>query len=103
MVPNITLNRADSADSDFCRLFEQTYLELRRFAHGQWRFERRDHTLQPTAVTHEVFIRLFHRKAVPWNDQRELLLEGVSELRRVLVDHARSVQAQKRGSAVVKF
>jgi RNA polymerase sigma factor (TIGR02999 family) len=73
--------------------------ELRRMAAGLLRRERRDHTLQPTALVNEVYLRLFGREAasVPWQDRVHFFGAAARSMRQVLVDHARAHRAAKRG------
>jgi len=72
------------------------YTELRKIAAGLLARERRDHTLQCTDVVHEAYLRLFDQEKLRWNDRRHFLGCAASAMRRVLVDHARSKNAQKR-------
>ena len=71
--------------------------ELRRLARGYMARERRDHTLQPTALINEAFIRLAGAKSFRWQD-RAFLWHLCRLMRRVLVDHARARGFQKRGA-----
>jgi RNA polymerase sigma factor (TIGR02999 family) len=78
------------------------YPELRRLARHHWSGERRGHTLQPTAIAHEAFLRLFRDKVIPWDSSQQFFLAAGREIRRVLVDHARKLNAEKRGAGVRK-
>lgn len=71
--------------------------ELRRLARIYMSRERKDHTLQPTAVVNEVFIRLVDTNSIRWNDRAHFFGICARLMRRVLVDHARSRGYQKRG------
>ena len=83
------------------RVIEQTYAELRRVAHGFLRHERRDHTLQTTALLHEAYLRLL-RKGPGTADTRDAFFRLMAgEMRRRLIDHARRRLASKRGSGAV--
>ncbi|HWJ56499.1 MAG TPA: ECF-type sigma factor [Vicinamibacterales bacterium] len=73
------------------------YAELRRMADRQLRRERSDHTLQPTAVVHEAFLRLVDQRRVSWQNRAHFFAVAARLMRRVLVDHARAHQAEKRG------
>lgn len=75
------------------------YEELRRLARIQMRDERRDHTLQPTAVVHEAYARLVDLN-LTWRDRSHFLCMAARLMRRVLVDHARAHQAAKRQGGV---
>jgi RNA polymerase sigma-70 factor (ECF subfamily) len=72
------------------------YSHLRSMAAGIMKSERSGHTLSPTAVVHEIYLRLYGVN-VAWQDRRHFLAIAAREMRRVLVDHARSRQREKRG------
>ena len=72
--------------------------ELRRLARGYMSRERRDHTLQPTALINEAFIRLAGAKSLRWQDRAHFFGISATLMRRVLVDHARARGSQKRGA-----
>ena len=74
--------------------------ELRRLARGYMSRERREHTLQPTALINEAFIRLAGAKSVRWQDRAHFFGISAKLMRRVLVDHARARGFQKRGAGV---
>jgi RNA polymerase sigma factor (TIGR02999 family) len=77
------------------------YLELRRCARRYLRRERKDHTLQPTALVHEVYLRLAAQDRVVWRNRAQFFGVAAQMMRRVLVDHAREQHASKRpGSAL---
>jgi RNA polymerase sigma factor (TIGR02999 family) len=71
--------------------------ELRRLARRHMAGERRDHTLQPTALVNEVFLRITGARQVPWQVRAHFLGVSARLMRRVLVDHARSRGYRKRG------
>jgi RNA polymerase sigma-70 factor (ECF subfamily) len=75
------------------------YRELRRLAGGYLRGERPDHTLQPTALANEVYLRLVDQSRVELNDRAHFFAIAGRMMRRILVDHARRHRAQKRGGA----
>jgi len=77
-------------------LFDALYRELRHLADGVMRAERANHTLQPTALVHEAFLRLAGDDA-RFESRAHFLGVAASAMRRVLVDHARWRNAQKRG------
>jgi RNA polymerase sigma factor (TIGR02999 family) len=79
------------------QLLPLVYAELRRVAARQLRSERADHTLQPTALVHEVFIRLVDQRQVDWQNRAHFFGVAATVMRRVLVDHARRHRASKRG------
>ena len=73
--------------------------ELRRLARGYMARERRDHTLQATALVNEAFIRMTGARRVRWQDRAHFISMSARLMRRVLVDHARSRGYQKRGGS----
>jgi RNA polymerase sigma factor (TIGR02999 family) len=78
------------------RVLALAYSELRRVAAMHFRHERPGHTLQPTALVHEVFMRLSHGRPIHWQNQTHFLRVFSRKVRRLLVDHARRRKAQKR-------
>ena len=78
------------------------YQELRRLAGNYLRRERVDHTLQPTALVHEAYLRLVHGNSVSWESRAHFYAIAAKLMRRVLVDHARSRNAAKRGGLAEK-
>jgi RNA polymerase sigma factor (TIGR02999 family) len=80
-------------------LLAQLYPELRRLADDLLRRERTDHTLQPTALVHEAYIRLTGLREMKLESRRHFYGAAAMAMRRILVDHARQRRAQKRGGA----
>jgi len=80
-------------------LFPRIYADLRELAAGYLRGERAGHTLQPTALVHEAFVRVLKQSDVAWKNPGHLRAVSARAMRRVLVDHARAKQADKRGGA----
>ncbi|MBI4877839.1 MAG: RNA polymerase subunit sigma [Acidobacteria bacterium] len=78
-------------------LVRQVYPELRLIAGRLMRGERPDHTLQPTALVHEAFLRLFGSDFPVTGDPQQVLHAAARQMRIVLVDHARRAGAEKRG------
>jgi RNA polymerase sigma factor (TIGR02999 family) len=76
--------------------------ELRRLARGYMARERRGHTLQPTALVNEAFMRLTDARRLRWQDRAHFLGISARLMRRVLVDHARARGYQKRGGGAFK-
>ena len=72
-------------------LMPLVYGELRRLAASYLRKERSDHTLQPTALVHEAYLRLVEQKNVQWQDRGHFFAITAQLMRRILVDHARSL------------
>jgi RNA polymerase sigma factor (TIGR02999 family) len=94
------LQRWSSGDKQaFDRLLPLVYEELRRVASRQLWAERRDHTLQVTALVNEAYLRLAGQDRTRWADHRQFLLIAATMMRRVLVDHARRQAADKRPPA----
>lgn len=82
------------------QLLPLVYAELRGVAARQLRSERDNHTLQPTALVHEVFIRLVDQRQVDWQNRAHFFGVAANVMRRILVDHARRLGASKRGDGV---
>jgi RNA polymerase sigma factor (TIGR02999 family) len=91
---------ADGDDGALERLTPLVEAELRRLARGYMRRERRGHTLQTTAHVNEAFLRLTDARHIRWQDRAHFLGISARMMRRVLVDHARSHDALKRGGNV---
>jgi len=83
------------------RLLPLVYDELRRLAAHYLRRERSDHTLQPTALVHEAYLRLIDQN-VSWQNRAHFFGVAAQMMRRILVDYARSRLAAKRGSGGIK-
>jgi RNA polymerase sigma factor (TIGR02999 family) len=79
------------------RLIPFVYDELRRLARSYLRDERSDHTLQPTALVHEAYVRLVDDRSVAWQNRAHFYAIAARLMRRILVDHARAHNAAKRG------
>lgn len=82
-------------------LVPMVYGELRRMASRYMRWERPDHTLQPTALVHEAYLRLVGQRE-DWRNRAHFFGVAAQIMRRILVDHARSHHAEKRGGAMRK-
>ncbi len=98
--PNITevLERwSNGEQSALDELVPLIYKELRRLAGNYIRRERHDHTLQPTALINEVFLRLIDQNDIRWQNRAHFFGIAARLMRRILVDHARTQQAAKRG------
>jgi RNA polymerase sigma factor (TIGR02999 family) len=78
------------------------YEELHRLAVAKMRFERGNHTLQPTALVHEAYLRLAERSSLMGNDRSQVLGLAAHIMRNILVDHARTHRAAKRGDGAVQ-
>jgi RNA polymerase sigma factor (TIGR02999 family) len=86
--------------SALSQLLPLVYDELRRVAKRQLRSERAGHTLQPTALVHEAYLRLIDQRHVDWQDRAHFFGVAAQVMRRILVDHARRHNAVKRGDGV---
>lgn len=79
------------------RLMPLVYGELRRLAAGHLARERRDHTLQPTALVNEAFLRLVDQRRIQWQGRAHFLALAATLMRQLLISHARKHRAGKRG------
>ncbi len=82
---------------ELSELVPSVYQELRSLAYQFFQRERPDHTLQPTALIHEAFLRLRGQKNGKWESREEFIGAAIHMIRRILVDHARRHLAVKRG------
>ena len=80
-------------------LLPLVHAELQRLARSYMRRERGDHTLEPTALVHEAYLRLVDQRDVRWAGRGHFYAIAAQSMRRVLVDHARGRAAAKRGAA----
>ncbi len=94
-------NAGDQSALD--RLMPLVYEELRRMAARQLRRERTDHTLQPTALVHEAWLRLVETKRLTWQNRAHFLGVAAELMRRILVDHARRRSAGIRGGGETRL
>jgi RNA polymerase sigma factor (TIGR02999 family) len=84
-------------------LLPLVYGELRSLASNYLRRERTDHTLQPTALVHEAYLRLVDQTQVNWQNRAHFFGMAAQMMRRILVDHARAHNASKRGGEYQKL
>jgi RNA polymerase sigma factor (TIGR02999 family) len=85
------------------RLLPLVYEELRHRAEAQMRRERPEHTLQPTALVHEAYLKLVDQQGVRWNDRTHFFAVAARAMRQVLVDHARRRRTAKHGGGEVRL
>jgi RNA polymerase sigma-70 factor (ECF subfamily) len=85
------------------KLLPIVYEELRRQAERFLRRERPNHTLQPTALIHEAYLKLINQEHMRWQNRAQFFGIAAQLMRRILVDHARGKQAAKRGGEDVKL
>jgi RNA polymerase sigma factor (TIGR02999 family) len=86
-------------------LYQLVYRELHSIASRRFRSERKGHTLQPTALVHEAYLRLLQQQNTDWKDRAHFFAVAAQIMRHILIDYARRQAAGKRGSAkaVVDF
>jgi RNA polymerase sigma factor (TIGR02999 family) len=84
-------------------LLPLVYDELRRLADHYLQQERPDHTLQATALVHEAYLRLVDQTSISWQNRAHFFSVAAQVMRHILVDHARSHTAQKRGGGLTKL
>ncbi len=84
----------------FEALYGRVYADLRGMARAQLAGERADHTLQPTALVHEAYLRLIDQDRAVWQNRGHFLAVASQAMRRILVDHARARSRQKRGGGL---
>src|SRR5436190_23689868 len=84
------------------QLMPIVYGELRAIAARYLRRERQDHTLQPTALVNEAYLRLIDQKQVNWQNRAHFLGVAAQMMRRILIDHAKSHTRIKRGGGAQK-
>jgi RNA polymerase sigma factor (TIGR02999 family) len=93
------------SEGDNAALAELTplvYEELRRLAHRQMGAERRDHTLQTTALVNEAYLRLADQTNPRWQNRAHFFAVAARSMRRILVSYARSQRSEKRGGGALK-
>jgi RNA polymerase sigma-70 factor (ECF subfamily) len=96
LLGELKLGRKDALE----KLMPLVYRELRRVAGNCMRDERPGHTLQPTALVHEAFLRLVDQNHADWQNRAQFVGVAAQLMRRLLVDHARKRRALKRGIPV---
>jgi RNA polymerase sigma-70 factor (ECF subfamily) len=84
------------------QLLPLVYEELRRIAHHHMKSENPNHTLQPTAIVNEAFLRLQNAHGLNWQDKTHFFATASRMMRRILTDHARAKKNKKRGANSVR-
>jgi RNA polymerase sigma factor (TIGR02999 family) len=102
-VTQLLLDWSDGDESALERLMPLVFDELRRIARGFVSREGREHTLQPTALVNEVYLKLVDRRRVQWKNRAQFFGFTAEMMRRILVDYARGRQTAKRGAGVAKI
>jgi RNA polymerase sigma factor (TIGR02999 family) len=98
----ILLDRMRSGSEDaLTQLLPLVYNELRRLAGHYMKQERNGHTLQPTALVHEAYLRLTNQDRANWQNRAQFMGVAGQLMRRILVDHARKRCAEKRNGSLV--
>jgi RNA polymerase sigma factor (TIGR02999 family) len=98
------LRRWSSGDAAaFDKLLPRVYRELRAIAQSYLNRERAGHTLQSTALVHELYERMVQQDLPAWKNRAQFFAVAALLMRRILVDHARSRKAAKRGGQAVKL
>lgn len=101
-VTRILRRLADGETADRERLMELVYNAMHDLARAHLRGERRDHTLQPTALVHEAYVKLVDQHSARWQDRGHFMSVASQAIRRILVDHARARNRLKRGGDVAR-
>jgi len=96
------LTRIPSDGDSRKRLFAAVYDELRALARGLMRAERAGHTLRPTALVNEAYIRLIEHDRITWQNRAHFFGIAARAMRQILVDHAREKNARKRGGRLTR-
>jgi RNA polymerase sigma factor (TIGR02999 family) len=94
----VLLQRVEAGDNEAAnQLVPLVYRELRQMAGAYLRHERPNHTLQPTALVNEAYLKLVDQKSFPWKNRSHFFGVAAQLMRHILVDYARSYRAEKRG------
>ena len=101
-VTEILREWSEGAQDALARLMPLVYKELVRRAGEYLRGERPDHTLQATALVHEVYLELVDQKRANWKSQAHFSMVAAQLMRRILVQHARAHNTEKRGGRLQK-
>jgi RNA polymerase sigma factor (TIGR02999 family) len=99
-VTRLLLEWRDGNQDAASKLIPIVYDELRRLAANYLAHERPGHTLQPTALVHEAYLRLVEQKGGNWQDRAHFFAVAARTMRHLLVDHARARKADKRGGGM---
>jgi RNA polymerase sigma factor (TIGR02999 family) len=95
----VSWSRGDASALD--RLMPVVYAECRRLAEQQIRREGREHTLDPTGLVHELYLRLVDQRRATWENRAQFFGVAARMMRRILVDYARARRATKRGGSAL--
>lgn len=100
--PDLPAAWSEGERRDFDVLMPLLYAQLRRIAHRRLRGERPGHTLQTTALVHEVYLRFANQERAPWQSPSQFFAVAARMMRRILVDYARRRGSSKRGGGAVR-
>ena len=96
-ITQMLLELTDGNEEVVNQILPHIYDELRRLASSYLRRERSNHTLQPTALVHEAYMKLIDQSRVKWQNRAHFFGIAAQVMRRILMDHARKHTAEKRG------
>src|SRR5215207_9546010 len=102
-ITQMLLELTDGNEEVVNQILPHIYDELRRLASSYLRRERSNHTLQPTALVHEAYMKLIDQKQVQWQNRAHFFGIAAQVMRRILMDHARKHSAGKRGGEAEKL
>jgi RNA polymerase sigma-70 factor (ECF subfamily) len=102
-ITDLLLQLGSGNPDAMARLTPLLYRELRRLAANYMRRERPDHTLQPTALVHEAYLRLVGQSDRNWQNRAHFFGAAARAMRTILIDHAKANLARKRGGGQVHF
>ncbi len=100
LINDLTSTLPDADAETLGSAVPDVYDELRRLAAFYLQRERPDHTLQPTALVHEAYLRLLDQKKIDWSNRPQIVAIAARMMRRILVNHAVGRKTKKRGSGV---
>lgn len=101
-ITKLLIEWGDGKKESLDEMLPLVYAELRRLAENYLRGERPDHTLQPTALVHEAYIRLVDQRSVNWRNRAQFIGLAAQMMRRILINHAETHKAAKRGAGEQK-
>src|SRR5437762_7335186 len=102
-VTQLLINWSNGDENALDKLMPIVYKELRRLANSYLRRQRPDHTIQATALVHEAYLQLVDCKNINWQNRAHFFGVAAQLMRNILVDHARSRQAAKRGGGICRL
>jgi RNA polymerase sigma factor (TIGR02999 family) len=97
LIADLTSSTSEADVASLRKMLPAVYDDLRRVASGFLRDERPEHTLQPTALVHEAYLRMADQRQATWQNRAQLLAIFARMMRRILLDHAGARLAAKRG------